>query len=215
MRRGIVTALTVGLLYCGVSGVAWVATFYIAASGSDSNNGTSKSTPWLHAPGMPTCSNNCNSHSPSPGDQIIFRGGDTWHPGSVDSTGHSGQGTFVTELTQSHATTNGQGYTSSETYAYSPSASSNSTVGAGTNQTGTYCAALLGSSDPILQAAGTACKSDTGYACTYNSSNHTVTCPGRTPIARPSSGAWDIGAYQFTGAITNVNPPTAFTATVK
>ena len=34
-------------------------THYIAANGSDSNNGTGKTTPWLHAPGMPSCSATC------------------------------------------------------------------------------------------------------------------------------------------------------------
>ena len=28
--------------------------YYIAANGSDSNNGTTEATPWLHAPGMPS-----------------------------------------------------------------------------------------------------------------------------------------------------------------
>ena len=54
-------------------------TYYIAANGSDSNNGTSTSTPWLHAPGMPNCSSTCNATTIDPGDSIIFRGGDTWH----------------------------------------------------------------------------------------------------------------------------------------
>ena len=54
-------------------------THYIAGNGSDSNTGASKSSPWLHAPGMRGCSSNCASYSPNPGDQFIFRGGDTWH----------------------------------------------------------------------------------------------------------------------------------------
>ena len=54
-------------------------THYIAASGSDSNNGTSISTPWQHAPGMSGCSGNCSSYHPSAGDSFILRGGDTWH----------------------------------------------------------------------------------------------------------------------------------------
>jgi hypothetical protein len=54
-------------------------THYIAANGLDSNDGTSKATPWLHAPGMTNCSSNCASYSPVPGDSFIFRGGDIWH----------------------------------------------------------------------------------------------------------------------------------------
>jgi hypothetical protein len=58
---------------------AFGATYYIAANGSDSNAGTSKTAPWLHAPGMPSCSGSCSSHTPVAGDQFILRGGDTWH----------------------------------------------------------------------------------------------------------------------------------------
>src|SRR4029077_14620960 len=54
-------------------------TYYIAANGSDSNNGTSKTTPWLHAPGMANCTGTCASTTPQPGDSFIFRGGDIWH----------------------------------------------------------------------------------------------------------------------------------------
>jgi hypothetical protein len=52
--------------------------YYIAANGADLNNGTSKTTPWLHMPGMPTCSSICAAYNPLPGDQIILRGGDSW-----------------------------------------------------------------------------------------------------------------------------------------
>jgi hypothetical protein len=58
-------------------------TYYVAANGSDSNNGTSKTTPWLHAPGMPNCKSACAGANPGPGDSIIFRGGDTWHFGNT------------------------------------------------------------------------------------------------------------------------------------
>jgi hypothetical protein len=128
----------------------------------------------------------------------------------------SGQGTFVTELLQSHATANGQGYNASQRFAFSPTSSSGSTVGGGTSETSTYCSVLSGSSDPLLQAAGTACKSDTTYACTYILTNHTVSCPGRTPVARPTSTAWDRGAYQYSSTQgSRPNPPTNLAATVQ
>jgi hypothetical protein len=53
-------------------------TYYVAADGSDQNNGTSKSTPWAHLPGMPNCASACAAANPLPGDNFIFRGGDTW-----------------------------------------------------------------------------------------------------------------------------------------
>lgn len=78
-------------------------TYYIAANGSDSNNGTSKSTPWLHAPGMKGCSANCAATTPQGGDQFILRGGDTWHwagspggiPWSWNWSGGSGSRIYV------------------------------------------------------------------------------------------------------------------------
>jgi hypothetical protein len=113
----------------------------------------------------------------------------------------------TTNLFQSNATANGQGYTSSETFAYSPASGSAGTVGTGTNEQ-SYCTALSGAG---LSDAATACQSDTRYACTYNSTNHTVTCPGRTVVARPLSGAWNVGAYQFVSSTTN--PPSNLTET--
>src|ERR1017187_5202747 len=64
------------------AGSASATTYYIAANGSDSNNGTAKTTPWLHAPGMGGCAGNCSSITPAAGDSFIFRGGDTWHFGN-------------------------------------------------------------------------------------------------------------------------------------
>jgi hypothetical protein len=88
-------------------------------------------------------------------------------------------------------------YTGSQTYAYAPVASTNSTVGVGTNETSGYCATLSASGDALIQAAGTACGKATTYGCSYNATTHANTCPALTAVVRPSSGSWDIGAYQF------------------
>jgi len=69
--------LFLGLLFSHQASAA--TTYYIAANGSDNNNGTSKTSPWAHAPGMKNCAGGCASATPQPGDQFIFRGGDTWH----------------------------------------------------------------------------------------------------------------------------------------
>jgi Chitobiase/beta-hexosaminidase C-terminal domain len=58
--------------------------------------------------------------------------------------------------------------------------SGSATIGAGTNLT-SLCTTLSG----LDSAVGTACLSDTSLGNT------------RVPVARPSSGAWDIGAYQY------------------
>jgi hypothetical protein len=73
-----------------IAGSVSATTYYVDYStGSDSNSGTSESTPWKHAPGMkgltPTgsstgdgCSANCASYTPQPGDKIILKGGTVW-----------------------------------------------------------------------------------------------------------------------------------------
>jgi hypothetical protein len=114
--------------------------------------------------------------------------------------------TLTTNLTQSVSTASGQGYTSTSTYAFQTTGGSGSTVGAGTNEQ-SLCSTIAA----FDSTAGTACQSDTAYACAYNTSNHTVTCPDRTVNARPASAAWDIGAYQF-GSATPVSPPSSVTA---
>ncbi len=79
MTRLIPLALVILILSVIVTGNAFATTYYIAANGSDSNNGTSKTSPWMHAPGMTGCSNVCGSTTPQPGDSFILRGGDSWH----------------------------------------------------------------------------------------------------------------------------------------
>src|SRR6266550_2360085 len=86
------------ILSFSYAGRASATTYYIAANGSDSNSGTSKTTPWLHAPGMPSCIGVCASTTPKPGDSFLFRGGDTWHRSASISGGNdvtmSGQWTW-------------------------------------------------------------------------------------------------------------------------
>lgn len=75
-KRFCLTILVAGVL--SASG-AFASTHYVAANGSDSNDGVTQASAWLHAPGMTGCSGNCSSYRPLAGDQFIFRGGDTWH----------------------------------------------------------------------------------------------------------------------------------------
>jgi hypothetical protein len=65
--------------------------YFVAANGSDSNNGTSESTAWLHAPGMPACTASCAKlNAGNGGIGIILRGGDTWHEGNSGATPYTG-----------------------------------------------------------------------------------------------------------------------------
>lgn len=83
MRRLGCSAILLMISTLMSAGAASATTYYIAANGSDTNSGTSKSSPWLHAPGMSGCSGTCSSAAPKPGDSFILRGGDTWHYSSV------------------------------------------------------------------------------------------------------------------------------------
>jgi hypothetical protein len=108
------------------------------------------------------------------------------------------------EVFQSEATANGQGYTTTNDYA--PTAGSNATVGAGANLT-SFCSGIGNS------LAASACTKGYG-GVTYNRGNHTAV--PNTATARPSSGAWDAGAHQFSsGTASRPNPPTGLTATVQ
>jgi hypothetical protein len=93
-------------------------------------------------------------------------------------------------LTQGVSAAAAQGYTSSETpYAYAPTTGSQST--SATVQAGANLSSFATGSLATLAL-------DTGYG------GH------RTTTARPSSGAWDIGAYQYSssGASGAPSPPT-------
>lgn len=127
-----------------------------------------------------------------------------------------------TNIAMSDATATTQGYTTGSsgtaqtgntcandpTKPCTPIAASNGTVGAGANHQ-TYCTALAAysSEQAIGIDAASACKYGTTDGCTYNTTNHTMTCPGQTPVARPASGAWDSGAYEYAGGGGPPAPP--------
>jgi len=71
--------LAIFLSFFFFTGSASATTYYIDyASGSDANSGTSKTAPWMHAPGMQGCSSACASTAPKPADRFVLKGGVTW-----------------------------------------------------------------------------------------------------------------------------------------
>ena len=94
MRRLFPHALATLILGVLITGNAFATTYYIAANGSDSNNGTIQATPWQHAPGMPNCTGTCAATTPQAGDKFIFRGGDTWHFGNSALSPYNGSGSW-------------------------------------------------------------------------------------------------------------------------
>lgn len=113
-------------------------------------------------------------------------------------SGCTGTVNTTTPLLMTNATATTNGYTSSQTYAYSPISPSSPTVRKGTN-TQSFCSALstAAASDPTLSDAAWACVNATPYACAYNTSSRTGTCPVQTIAPRPTSAAWNVGTYQY------------------
>jgi hypothetical protein len=109
------------------------------------------------------------------------------------------------DLAQTLSRAKAQGYTSNGAYAFQPVSASGSTVGTGTTES-SLCTAV----SAIDANAGAACGNATGYACSYNSTNHTVTCPALTPLSRGST--WDKGAYEYNGTPTVATPTFSLTA---
>jgi hypothetical protein len=136
--------------------------------------------------------------------------------GSIYSSSCSGQGSAATNILMTNAAANAAGYTSSTTPVYAPQSGSAPTVGAGTNKTSTFCAALSSASgsDPTLTDAAAKCAASTTYGVAYNATTHSTSSPGAAPTSRPAGGAWDVGAYQYSGApppaqpVASVSPST-------
>jgi len=100
---------------------------------------------------------------------------------------------------QTLSVANGQGYNdTTSAFAFQPTSALGSTVGTGTNENSALCTAI----NAVNTVAGAACAKGTGYACKYNTTNHTISCPALTEIARPPTAAWDKGAYEYSSALT-------------
>lgn len=108
-----------------------------------------------------------------------------------DSTPGDGLGTATVNsgnnLLQSLSAATSDGYSSSSQYAFEPTSSSGATVGTGTDLS-SNCS---GSNSGLC--------SSTGYACTWDIANNTVSCPADSTLQRPSN-SWDIGAYQYSAS---------------
>jgi hypothetical protein len=75
-------------------------TYYVDySSGSDKNTGTSKTSPWRDAPGMPTCTAQCSATTIHAADSIILKGGVAWPNSSfmwnLPGNGTSGKPIYI------------------------------------------------------------------------------------------------------------------------
>jgi hypothetical protein len=75
-------------------------TYYVSTSGSDTNNGTTKTTPWAHLPGMANAAGSASSYSAVGGDTFILMGCDIWYnasfPIQLNHGGSSGHPVTIT-----------------------------------------------------------------------------------------------------------------------
>jgi hypothetical protein len=147
-----------------------------------------------------------------------------------DGTGCKGGASSATNISMSSATATLQGYTTGSggtsgsanacandpSMPCTPTLPTNATVSIGANQMA-YCNALATfTSEPAISTdAANACRYGTTDACSYNTTTHTMNCPGHTPVARPTTTAWDSGAFQFSATQVQLpQPPTSLLATV-
>lgn len=109
-------------------------------------------------------------------------------------------------VVQTLAAANGQGYNSSQSYAFSPTSAQDSTVVmAGANLTSSATGGLA------------SLVSDTTYACADAGGSQSQ-CPTRTTLSRPATGAWNTGAYEYsTSSISSARPtpPTGLTGVIR
>jgi hypothetical protein len=108
-------------------------------------------------------------------------------------------------LLQSVSAANGQGYSSNELQEYSPASGCTSAT----------CSTVQGG-----KSLASSCSGNLAGLCnsisypTYNSTKHTMGVTSAVP--RPTSGAWDVGAYQFASTSASApNPPSGLTAVVQ
>jgi hypothetical protein len=164
--------------------------------------------------GLPGYGGGCIWCNPSAGVTSITSVNNHWITSGTGTSAVFQTPSQVTEtgaVYQTISIANGQGYTDTNNFA--PTAATNATLtAAGTNETTGYCA------DSVLHnaAAEAACVAGTTDGCSYNSTSHTISCPDITAVARPSSGTWNVGAYQYSSSATSPTPnnPTNLTATV-
>lgn len=144
--------------------------YFVAATGVDSNNGTSESTPWLHAPGMSTATGLASSTTIHAGNGIVLRGGDTWHFGNSGSTPFAGYQTNAWNFTTSGSATNCQinpasalVYTSCIYIGVDQTWFNSSVCGA------SWCRPMMNGDNPLSTSSPASCSfEDSGHTQTIN-----------------------------------------------
>jgi len=96
MSRTLPLVVSMLLLLCVFPGLAWATVYYVDfEGGSDSQNGTSPSTPFKHCPGDNNATGNAAGTNLSPGDTVILKGG-VYYRSSIDVTRSGAAGNPIT-----------------------------------------------------------------------------------------------------------------------
>jgi hypothetical protein len=171
-------------------------TYYICAAtgspcnASDSNAGTSKTATWLHAPGMPNCSGTCASHTPSPGDNFIFRGGDSWHFGNSSASPYTGGEWLMSNWNGTDASCIYEGTQTGCIYA-------------GVDVTWYSGASWV---RPVLTSDNPICSSSSCSAGTYPNVSSCAYQVGSNNNMMQGGIAWILDNFEITGFCTSRNP---------
>jgi hypothetical protein len=180
-------------------------TYYIAASGADANNGTSVSTPWLHAPGMPNCTATCASTTPQPGDSFIFRGGDAWHINNSVGSPYVGTKSSGCSFGEANCGWTWTASGSSTNCVYPTSTSSCIYIGVDTSW---YSGSSF--SRPVLSMDNPTSTSIVA-SCTYDQAGNASTWGGGGPMAFGETGSYVIfDNFELTGGCDSKREPTYF-----
>lgn len=190
----------------GISNATFYAFNNSVEPGSDSGSGTSNGVFSIDGDSAGAVYNICNNHGiTSGGLYSVYGSGGSYTVRCSPSI----SSTNTYNLVQSKSAAANDGYSSSQTYPFSPTATTSVTIGTGAN----LSSICNGVSNSTTQ---TACLSDTSLGVTEvaGSGGYVVNTPNRAPVINPTSGAWDIGAYGFTST-TKPLPPTGLTAVVQ
>ncbi len=90
LRNKATIGAILALVWCLLASIpAHATTYYVAAAGSDSNNGTSTGTPWQTI-------SKVNGSTFSAGDSVLFNRGDVWYGSSLTAPSSGSSGSPIT-----------------------------------------------------------------------------------------------------------------------
>ena len=183
---------------CGVAGSA----YYISAAGSDSNNGTASTTPWLHHPWDSNKSGNANCALQA-GDTVYMRRGDTWYNTSLAAAqaGSSGNQILTTSTSTFYKTSTSDplpklsGAYDPSTLTWAQDGANNDWYVSGTNPIASAPNIVVFNDTVLVATSSQAIVRTTTNSFWYDSTNKTVYV--NVGGASPASGICEVGKQNY------------------